>query len=226
MSRGKFVVFEGIDNSGKTTIATKVRDWLETQKIDSILTKHPGSTVVGQSLRQILKHSDHPMDANSQGLMFATDNSLFINQILKPNLEVGHWVLGDRNNFISSIAYQVASGCDPYQLDVIHQATGVSDDARIDVLFIFQCSWENAQARKAPLEGPDRYEDQGRSYFDALTNIYDSMLVHQGKRLSKFISGLENVHYIDANKPAEDVFNNIKDVLEVYLRRDGQQEED
>tara|TARA_R100001244_G_scaffold25113_4_gene25590 strand:- start:54260 stop:54922 length:663 start_codon:yes stop_codon:yes gene_type:complete len=217
---GKFVVFEGVDNSGKTTVATRIKEWLESRKVQAILTKHPGSTAVGQELRQILKHSEHPIDPNSQALLFAADNSLFINNILKPAKKTGCWILCDRNNFISSLAYQIASGCDFDHLDNVHAATGNTEDTKIDVLFVFYCSWENTKLRKslAGDEVPDRYEDQGRDYFNKLHDCYDKLLSEQSGRLQKFVKDLDNVHYIDANRTLDEVIGEIKGILEVNLR--------
>ena len=144
---GKFIVFEGVDNSGKTTVATQISDWLlNSEQINTLITKHPGSTPVGQEIRTILKHSEHPINPTAQALLFAADNSMFINQILKPNINNGTWVIGDRNNFISSLAYQIASGCSWDELDKVHDATG--QIIKIDLLIIFYCGWKESQRRK------------------------------------------------------------------------------
>lgn len=209
---GKFIVFEGIDNSGKTTISTQIHEWLKLGAIDNIITRHPGSTPIGQELRQILKHSPEPINANAQALLFAADNSLFMNQILKPNLDKGTWVLGDRNNFISSLAYQIASGCSLEELDMVHNAT--LQVAKIDLLFLFTCSWETTQIRKKAREAEtgivlkDRYEDAGKAYFDKLQDCYQKIAVDA--RLTKFINNPNNVVQIDATQPQSDVLEQVK----------------
>jgi len=227
---GKFIVFEGVDNSGKTTVATKVTEVLKSRGIDSVFTRHPGSTGIGQEIRQILKHHPDPINANAQALLFAADNSLFMNQILKPNLDKGNWVIGDRNNFVSSMAYQIASGCDWDELDAVHAAT--KQTAKIDLLLVFQCTWEESRRRKALAmdEAPDRYEDAGREFFDKLAGCYNEILSNQQDRLKKFVkmercsSGQDryltrvNARYIDATQSVDSVVAAVLDAIEPLLQ--------
>lgn len=220
---GKFIVFEGIDNSGKTTVSRIITDWLkEEYDINTIITRHPGSTPVGQEIRKLLKHSPHPINSNAQALLFAADNSMFMHQILQPNLREGNWVIGDRNNFISSLAYQIASGCSFKELDDVHKATQSTN--LIDMLLIFTCDYEESQRRRA-LKGeeiPDRFEDAGREYFDKLSRCYNNILEDQFTRIAKFIKHAPggtssnrhlNAHYIDAMKPLEEVVQNVKSLI-------------
>lgn len=218
---GKFIVFEGIDNSGKTTVSKAIVDWLNDLDISAIITRHPGSTPIGQEIRQILKHSPHPINANAQALLFAADNSIFMNQVLKPNLDKGIWVIGDRNNFISSLAYQIASGCSLSELDDVHKAT--RQVSRMDLLFVFHCDYEESQRRRA-LKGEevlDRFEDAGRKYFDKLSKCYNQLTDIQLERVSKFVKGFlgggPNVVDIDAMLPLEDVIAQVKGVIKSRL---------
>ena len=225
MDRGQFIVFDGVDNSGKTTMPQMIREWLSTEGIDCIATRHPGSTPIGRNLRQILKHSPHPINANAQALLFAADNSMFIDQILKPELKNGTWVLGDRNNFISSMAYQISSGCSMDELDRVHDAT--SQDIKIDVLFLFSCPWEVTQKRRKQRESyegkaaPDRYEDAGRAYFDSLSDCYEQVS-KDSVRLRKFLNDENNVYKIDASRPLSVVFEEITGILKTVILEHGQ----
>lgn len=224
---GKFIVFEGIDNSGKTTVSEKISEWLRDEhEIVSVLTRHPGSTPIGQEIRGILKHSPHPINANAQALLFAADNSIFMNQVLKPNLDEGNWVIGDRNNFISSLAYQIASGCSFDELDDVHKAT--RQVAKMDLLLIFQCDYEESQRRRALKneEALDRFEDAGREYFDKLSACYNNVLKTQHERLQKFVNKKDlppflgyqpNAHYVDAMKPFDEVIDDVKKIIQQQL---------
>lgn len=216
MSVGKFIVFEGVDNSGKTTVASEISEWLTAKNAKVHLTKHPGSTAIGQEIRYLLKHSEHAISPNTQALLFAADNSQFMNQILHPKLEEGDWVIGDRSNFISSLAYQIASGCSFDDMDKIHAATKQTD--KIDLLFVFKCSWKESQRRRAfkADERPDRYEDGGREYFEKLVKCYERIRDEQFVRLAKFVHSREgriNCHYIDANKDLNSVISTVKMII-------------
>lgn len=217
---GKFIVFEGIDNSGKTTVASAIKEWLQTRsKINAVLTKHPGSTPIGYEVRQLLKHSPHDINPNAQALLFAADNSLFIHQILLPSIKQGQWVIGDRNNFISSIAYQIASGCSFDELDQVHAATLSPPEAKIDILFIFRCSWEETQRRRQQkgLQPVDRYEDQGKDYFNKLVNTYETLLETQTDRLNKFVRHPQHCYYIDATRPLPEVISEVQSRIKLHL---------
>lgn len=219
---GKFIVLEGIDNSGKTTVSKEITKWLKTEyDINALTTRHPGSTPVGQEIRKLLKSSPHPINANAQALLFAADNSMFMHQILEPALARGDWVIGDRNNFISSLAYQIASGCSWQELDLVHAAT--SKIAKIDLLLVFRCSWEESQRRRTlkGLKEPDRYEDAGKQYFEKLLSCYDQLLETQELRLSKFVERGKNqalnCRYIDANQPLVMVIKSVKSYIKDNL---------
>jgi len=222
--KGRFIVFEGVDNTGKTTISKIIVDWLKKEyNIDTIFTRHPGSTEVGKQLRQILKHSPHPINANAQALMFAADNSMFMHQILKPSLNEGKWVIGDRNNFISSMAYQISSGCSIHELDKVHNAT--LQTAKIDLLFIFKCGWEESRRRKIidknETSKPDRYEDAGKEYFNNLTKCYDR-IISDHARLSKFVQF--PIITINAEESISAVLTKVKYRIKEMLQPQSQEQ--
>lgn len=215
MTLGKFIVFDGIDYSGKTTITRMVSSWLSDNKINNIITRHPGSTEIGFELRKLLKHNKSPINANAQALLFAADNSLFMHQILKPSIESGKWVIGDRNNFISSLAYQIASGCSIDELDNVHNAT--IQTYKIDLLFILQCDIDELKRRKAKRNSKiyDRYENTDDDYFNKLIECYNS--IHRNHRLKKFVktktNGETNVVRINTNQNLEIVMDTIKNEM-------------
>ena len=106
---GKLIVVEGIEGAGKSTLIKKLHQHLQNQlpakKV--ILTREPGGTMMGEQLRKILKHAEHPIDAYSELLLIIAARREHFNQVIQPNLDQGHWVLCDR--FIaSSYAYQGA----------------------------------------------------------------------------------------------------------------------
>jgi len=220
MNKGKFIVIEGTDNTGKSTIGKMLQEWLATRDIEAILTKHPGSTPIGRELRKISKETTHTVPPITEALINAADNSAFIELLLNPTLQEGKWVIGDRNNFISSLAYQIQSGASPEDLAAVHAATH-KNPAKIDALFILRASKEKRLYRKL-LKGEqttrDRYEDVG-SYSDGVARIYERLIEEYSDILSKFVKphsdiNLPRVWYIDANQDVNDVFRSIADVIE------------
>ena len=109
---GLFVVLEGIDGCGKTTQLERLREWLPTSGLMPpgarlLTSREPGGTPLGQALRELLLHP--PAGAapcsDAELLLYAADRAQHVNQVIRPALEAGDWVLCDRFSG-STVAYQ------------------------------------------------------------------------------------------------------------------------
>lgn len=228
MAAGKFIVIEGPDLTGKSTIVTALSQWLDSKSVGNIITRHPGSTPVGAALRKLVKESrmdEIAIPPRTEGLIMAADNAAFIDLILKPSLEQGTWVIGDRNNFISGLVYQIKSGASLDDLDKIQDATA-TDSPKIDALFILTADEDTRRSRKQGRADstPDRFEDRGQSYMDGVVKAYHHLLSEQSDRLMKFVKPTTTtptptpcVFYIDSSKPINAVLNSITDVIQNLL---------
>ncbi len=108
MERGVFITFEGIDGSGKTTQATRLKNFLTERGVEVVMTREPGGTRVAEKIRDIL------LDRNNIGIVPRAELMLYLAsraqhtaEIIRPALERGMWVISDRFTD-SSVAYQ---GC-------------------------------------------------------------------------------------------------------------------
>ena len=100
MARGKFITFEGIDGAGKTTHLAWFRERLE-QHIAAggrsvVMTREPGGTALGESLREILLHQK--MDLETEALLMFAARREHLAQVIEPALARGDWVLSDRSS--------------------------------------------------------------------------------------------------------------------------------
>ena len=112
MTKGVFIVLEGIDGCGKTTQLQALREWLPHSGLMPpsarlIVTREPGGTALGQALRELLLH---PPDAvrpepMTELLLYAADRAQHVAEVIRPALDAGHWVLCDRFTG-STAAYQ------------------------------------------------------------------------------------------------------------------------
>ncbi|TRZ64934.1 MAG: dTMP kinase [Spirochaetia bacterium] len=104
-TKGKFIVFEGLDGSGQSTQAQLLKDYLEKEKnISVLLTKEPtNEPPIGVLIRQVLKKEISASPAALQ-LLFCADRSEHLEKIIKPAIEKGQWVISDRY-FYSTMAY-------------------------------------------------------------------------------------------------------------------------
>lgn len=227
--KGKFIVFEGPDSSGKSTMSKQITDWLNNNGIKAIHTRHPGATPIGKELRRLIVESQTPIDPHTRGMLFAADNTAFINEILRPNLEAGAWVIADRNNFISSMAYQIADGVPLVGLDKIHDATIGMETPLIDLLLVFRVSYDTLQKRlteRPEAEQTDSYQKKlaKREYFDKIMGVYENLMQEQSTRLLKFVKPttalkldwppIPRCLYVDANGTKEEVFETLLEVIQ------------
>ena len=97
-----FVIFEGIDTTGKTTQIEKLR----TRYPEMIVTKEPGGTALGVKLRSLLLEEDFKLSTNAELLLFLADRAEHYTKVVEPNKD--NLVVSDRG-FISGIAYALAN---------------------------------------------------------------------------------------------------------------------
>jgi len=112
LTRGRFVVLEGIDGCGKTTQLQALRQWLPSSGLMApgaslVLSREPGGTALGQALRELLLHPPQGVQPlpRAELLLYAADRAQHVEALLLPALEAGDWVLCDRFTG-STAAYQ------------------------------------------------------------------------------------------------------------------------
>lgn len=166
---GRFITFEGGDGSGKSTQIRLLQKYLQSQGIETVLTREPGGSVGGEDIRKLLVTGDPDRwDEQTEALLFYAARRNHIETLIKPALAEGKWVLSDRF-FDSSIAYQsYGRGLDLTYLLKIHQlAIG---DFTPDKTFILDIDPEiglkRALARQN--DGEDRFEHVDFSFHQRL----------------------------------------------------------
>jgi dTMP kinase len=103
---GLFIAFEGGDGAGKSTQAALLCSWLEQQGRTVVVTREPGGTPFGRTIRELVLHGDH-VAPRAEALLFAADRAHHVETKVRPALERGEDVITDRY-MDSSIAYQGA----------------------------------------------------------------------------------------------------------------------
>jgi dTMP kinase len=99
-----FVTFEGLDGSGKSTQAERLRARLEADGLDVVATREPGGTELGERLRDLVLHGDH-VSPWAEALLYAAARAQHVDEVIRPALERGAAVICDRY-VDSSVAYQ------------------------------------------------------------------------------------------------------------------------
>ena len=170
--KGKFITLEGIDGSGKTTQFNLLKDYLLKNTIPHIAIREPGSTTLGEHLRDILKNSHIPIDPISEAYLFAAARAQLTRQVIIPSLNKGLLVICDRF-FHSSLAYQgVARGLGK---DVIsHINYHAVNNIKPHLTFFIDVPPQVANLRKGETS-LDRIEQSGWEFQQLVYNAYINM---------------------------------------------------
>ncbi len=103
-----FIVVEGLEGAGKSTAISQVKQVLHDAGIDDVITtREPGGTPLAEQLRTLVKqgHPDEPLTDKAELLMLYAARVQLVENVIKPALAAGQWVIGDRHD-MSSQAYQ------------------------------------------------------------------------------------------------------------------------
>lgn len=102
---GHYIAFEGIEGTGKSTIAVRLAAHLENRGIDVLRVREPGGTATGERIRHVLLDPDGTVAPWSEALLFAAARAQLARELVGPALQSGRWVISDRSVY-SSLAYQ------------------------------------------------------------------------------------------------------------------------
>ncbi|MEW6414405.1 MAG: dTMP kinase [Pseudomonadota bacterium] len=168
MTRGKFITLEGVDGAGKSTHLAFIADWLRGQGREVVVTREPGGTPLGETLRELLLHQ--PMDPDTELLlMFAARQQHLAERIL-PALARGAWVVSDRFTD-ASYAYQCGGRGIAVERVAVLEAW-VQRGFSPDLTLLFDVPPEVAEARRAAVRAADRFEREADSFFARVRNAY------------------------------------------------------
>jgi dTMP kinase len=103
---GKFITFEGIEGTGKTTQIERLAARLRQAAVDVVVTREPGGTELGRELRQLLLRTERgPISPLCELLLYAADRCQHLEEVIEPALQLGSFVLCDRYRD-ATLAYQ------------------------------------------------------------------------------------------------------------------------
>ena len=105
MAIGKFIIFEGNEGTGKSTHITFAADYLNKSNIDCIITREPGGTSFGESVRDILLDPDSSLDSVSEAVLFYASRVYNYNNVILKALRENKYVICDRFHY-STLVYQ------------------------------------------------------------------------------------------------------------------------
>ena len=185
LDKARFISFEGIDGSGKSTQATLFLDRLIQLGKEGILVREPGGTPISEAIRHVLlTKGNRQMVARTEALLMTASRSQLTKEVILPNLEQNRWVIADRYAD-STLAYQ--GGGRELNLDWLQDLNKFATyDLEPNVTFVIDILPKEALRRRGQTE--DRIEEEGiafqkrvrRTYLELAQQYSDRIIVIDG----------------------------------------------
>lgn len=212
MKKGLFIVFEGGEGSGKSTMIDKIYEWLKECNYDCIKTREPGGISIAEQIRQVILNKENTkMDARTEALLYTAARRQHLVEKVIPALESGQVVLCDR--FIdSSLAYQgFARGIG---IDEIYEINKFAiEDCMPDMSILFDISPEIGMERinKNSQREVNRLDLENLDFHNKVREGYDTVYKNNKDRMIK----------INAEESIDEVFENVKNIISKLLNNFG-----
>ena len=183
MARLPFITFEGSEGCGKSTQVQRLAARLEKLGIPFLITREPGGTPIGESIRDLLQFAPQSagMTPETELLLFEASRSQLVREVIKPALESGKCVIADRF-FDSTTVYQgVARKLDR---KVVRQLNAFAiGDCVPDITFLLDVDLTTARARMKGPRRPDRMEQQSDEFYKEVRDGYQELAKCQRDRV-------------------------------------------
>ena len=199
MSKAKFITFEGVDGAGKSTHLAWFAGTLRERGLEVLVTREPGGTPLGERLREILLNQ--PMHAETEVLLMFAARLEHIEQVIRPALQRGTWVVSDRFSD-ASFAYQGGGrGVPLAKLELLER--WVHEDLQPDLTLLFDIPVEIARQRLSNNLTLDRFEQEQSDFFERVRAAYHHRVQKNPQRYA----------VIDAVQPLDKVKEQLEKVI-------------
>ena len=176
LPHGVFITFEGSEGCGKTTQIQRLADRLKGEGVQVLVTREPGGTPLGESIRHLLKFAEEGKDMTPEAelLLFAASRAELVRKVIEPALEAGTWVVADRFLDSTTVYQGVARKLD-------YDAVASINDFAVggclpDVTFVLDVEPKETRRRllrrPRPVGAPDRMEQMPPAFYEAVRDGY------------------------------------------------------
>ena len=181
---GRFITVEGIDGAGKSSHIEWLRAYLAAAGHAVVVTREPGGTPLGESLRAILLND--PMSPETEMMLMFAARAEHLASVIRPALETGAWVISDRFSD-ATYAYQVGGRGVPEQKFLTLEAL-VQGGLQPDRTLLFDVSVETAQARLHDTRILDRFEREASDFHQRVSGAYHQRAAQYPERIRRVAS--------------------------------------
>ena len=206
MAYGKFITIEGTEGVGKSTNLAYVHEWLTNRGVDVVVTREPGGTPLAEEIRTLLlAKRDEAVDETAELLLVFAARAQHLQQVIKPALARGAWVLCDRFTD-ATYAYQGGGrGLDVATIAQLEQL--VQGDLRPDLTLVLDIDVELGLQRARQLAELDRFESEAVAFFERVRAAYRALAEAAPARYA----------VVNAGQPLVAVQQDIDRVLQALL---------
>ena len=163
-----FITLEGIDGAGKSTHLAALAQWWRAHGREVVLTREPGGTPLAERLREMVLHD--AMDPLTESLLVFAARREHVLRVIDPALARGAVVLCDR---FSDATFAYQGGGRGFDWNVLLQLEDwVHGHRQPDLTLWFDVPAEVAEARRAAVRAPDRFESQDAAFFSRVRAAY------------------------------------------------------
>ncbi|MEI7367375.1 dTMP kinase [Pectobacterium sp. 1950-15] len=209
----KFIVIEGLEGAGKTTARNIVVETLRSHGVKEVVfTREPGGTPLAEKLRELIKQgmTDEKVTDKAEVLMLYAARVQLVDNVIKPALANGQWVIGDRHD-LSSQAYQGGGrGIDQQLLSSLRDT--VLGDFRPDLTLYLDLPPAIGLQRARQRGELDRIEQESLAFFERTRSRYQELAAEDDSILT-----------IDASQSIDAVSADIQAALQQWLQQQGLQ---
>jgi dTMP kinase len=200
-----FFSFDGVDGVGKSTQMDLFRGWLSEQGHDVVFCRDPGSTPVGEQIRQILLGSgpEVPIGRRCEMLLYMAARAQLVDEVIQPALEAGKVIVSDRY-LLANVVYQGHAG--GLEADTIWQIGQIATGGLMpDLTFLLDMDHDAASERLD--RELDRMEQQGDDFRGRLRQGF----------LAEAQRDPAHIVVIDASRSVEQVHADVRSAAEKIL---------
>lgn len=204
--KGKFIAFEGMDGSGKTTIIQMLKNELITKNLidNFVFTREPGSAFSkeAEKIRQLILDNENSFSSMVDALLFATSRRLNLEKGIWPALEENKNVITDRYTTSSYVYQGVLGDATLENIEIINKIATNQTEPDFVIFFDLEPSISVERITKMR-EGMDRLETSDISYYVSLRESYKKVIAKNPERY----------RIINANCSIIELFNKVVDIL-------------
>ncbi len=167
----KFITFEGTEGVGKTTQIQLLKDYLEAKNIQTLVTREPGGTKIGERIREILLDKDlSQLDVHAELLLMFAARAQHLEEVIFPALKNSIYVLCDR---FTDASYAYQGGGRNVSLEKIAKLEHVvQGDFRPDLTILLNCDLSVGLQRVEGRGAKDRFEREQLEFFQRVEQTY------------------------------------------------------